>query len=279
MRDAWVTASGTGKLYKSRWPRAGLKLNYGCGNGSCGMCKVRVIDGEVARIEHVDYPLSEAEKAQGYTLLCAHTAASSELTLETLEASGPQDIAPQQIVTTLRQVRELAPDTRALQLQTPRSHRLRFLAGQSVTLALSGREEGDDLHRTLPVASCPCDDRNLHFIVGRDHAGVGSYYGPFDAHHIFDELPKGALETQALKIDWTFWCYKCGGMASARTCPHGEADRLLLSGTKLRKMLSEDGEVPAEFSRPEVLEVLRRYYAGLEAHEKVEVKLSGHSAR
>jgi sulfate adenylyltransferase len=118
-----------------------------------------------------------------------------------------------------------------------------------------------------------------HLIVGRDHAGVGSYYGPFDAHHIFDELPKGSLETQALKIDWTFWCYKCGGMASARTCPHTEADRLLLSGTKLRKMLSEGGEVPAEFSRPEVLEVLRKYYAGLEAHEKVEVKLSGHSAR
>jgi sulfate adenylyltransferase len=118
-----------------------------------------------------------------------------------------------------------------------------------------------------------------HLIVGRDHAGVGSYYGPFDAHHIFDELPSGSLETQALKIDWTFWCYKCGGMASARTCPHGDADRLLLSGTKLRKMLSEGSEVPAEFSRPEVLEVLRAYYAGLAAHEKVEVKLSGHSAR
>jgi len=118
-----------------------------------------------------------------------------------------------------------------------------------------------------------------HLIVGRDHAGVGSYYGPFDAHHIFDEIPKGALETQALKIDWTFWCYKCGGMASARTCPHGEADRLLLSGTKLRKMLSEGGDVPAEFSRPEVLEVLRAYYASLAEHEKVEVKLSGHSAR
>jgi sulfate adenylyltransferase len=118
-----------------------------------------------------------------------------------------------------------------------------------------------------------------HLIVGRDHAGVGSYYGPFDAHHIFDEIPKGCLETQPLKIDWTFWCYKCGGMASARTCPHGEADRLLLSGTKLRKMLSEGGEVPAEFSRPEVLEVLRAYYASLAEHEKVEVKLSGHSAR
>jgi len=116
-----------------------------------------------------------------------------------------------------------------------------------------------------------------HLIVGRDHAGVGSYYGPFDAHHIFDEIPKGSLETHALKIDWTFWCYKCGGMASARTCPHGEADRLLLSGTKLRKMLSEGGDVPEEFSRPEVLEVLRAYYAGLA--EKVEVKLVGHSAR
>jgi len=116
-----------------------------------------------------------------------------------------------------------------------------------------------------------------HLIVGRDHAGVGSYYGPFDAHHIFDEIPANALETKPLKIDWTFWCYKCGGMASARTCPHDEKDRLLLSGTKLRKMLSEGGEVPAEFSRAEVLEVLRAYYAGLT--EKVEVKLSGHSAR
>jgi sulfate adenylyltransferase len=116
-----------------------------------------------------------------------------------------------------------------------------------------------------------------HLIVGRDHAGVGDYYGPFDAHHIFDEIPKGALETQALKIDWTFWCYKCGGMASARTCPHPAEDRLLLSGTKLRKALSEGAEVPAEFSRPEVLEILREYYNNLT--EKVEVKLSGHSAR
>jgi sulfate adenylyltransferase len=118
-----------------------------------------------------------------------------------------------------------------------------------------------------------------HQIVGRDHAGVGSYYGPFDAHKIFDEIPKGALETQPLKIDWTFWCYRCGGMASGRTCPHEDKDRLLVSGTKLRKWLSEGDEVPAEFSRPEVLEILRQYYAGLEAHERVEVKLAGHSAR
>jgi len=118
-----------------------------------------------------------------------------------------------------------------------------------------------------------------HQIVGRDHAGVGSYYGPFDAHHIFDQLPPGALETQPLKIDWTFWCYRCGGMASARTCPHGDADRLNVSGTKLRKWLSEGAEVPAEFSRSEVLEILREYYATIEAKDRVEVKLTGHSAR
>ena len=99
-----------------------------------------------------------------------------------------------------------------------------------------------------------------HLIVGRDHAGVGSYYGPFDAHYIFDELPSGALHTQPLKMGVTFWCYRCGGMASDRTCPHTDADRLQVSGTQLRKWLSEGAEVPAEFSRPEVLAILREYY-------------------
>jgi sulfate adenylyltransferase len=118
-----------------------------------------------------------------------------------------------------------------------------------------------------------------HLIVGRDHAGVGSYYGPFDAHRVFEEIPKDALATQPLRMDWTFWCYRCGGMASGRTCPHDDADRLLVSGTKLRKWLSEGQPVPTEFSRPEVLSVLREYYASLEESEKVEIKLSGHSAR
>lgn len=145
--------------------RAGLNLNYGCGNGTCGMCKVRVTAGEVARCAPSDYPLSEAEKAQGYVLACAHTAASSELTLETLEAAGPGDIPEQQIPVTVRAVRPLAPDTLLLHLQTPRSHRLRFLAGQSVTLAPA---EGAGAQARYPVASCPCDDRNLHFFVRRD---------------------------------------------------------------------------------------------------------------
>ena len=104
-----------------------------------------------------------------------------------------------------------------------------------------------------------------HLIVGRDHAGVGSYYGPFEAHHIFDEIPEGALQTRPLKIDVSFWCYKCGGMASGRTCPHTDADRLQVSGTQLRKSLSEGQSVPPEFSRPEVLDILRAYYAELDA--------------
>jgi len=118
-----------------------------------------------------------------------------------------------------------------------------------------------------------------HLIVGRDHAGVGSYYGPFDAHHIFDEIPGDALKTRPLKIDWTFWCYRCGGIATGRTCPHDDKDRLLVSGTKLRKWLSEGDPVPAEFSRPEVLEILREYYRGLKDEDKVEIRLAGHSAR
>lgn len=110
-----------------------------------------------------------------------------------------------------------------------------------------------------------------HLIVGRDHAGVGEYYGPFDAQRIFDEISKGSLELRPLKIDWTFHCVKCDGMASGKTCPHGKEDRLIVSGTMLRKMLSEGGEIPDHFSRPEVLAILKEYYSKLE--EKVEIKL------
>lgn len=118
-----------------------------------------------------------------------------------------------------------------------------------------------------------------HQIVGRDHAGVGDYYGPFDAHHIFDEIPAGSLETQPLKIDWTFWCNKCDGMASMKTCPHEGGDRILLSGTKLRKALSEGEDVSDKFSRPEVLTILREYYGSIKDEDKVEIKMSGHSAK
>src|SRR5262245_28129267 len=114
-----------------------------------------------------------------------------------------------------------------------------------------------------------------HLIVGRDHAGVGDYYGPFDSQKIFDEIPSDALELRPLKIDWTFYCGKCDGMASLKTCPHDVKDRVLVSGTLPPKTLSEGGSVPDHFSRPEVLEILKEYYASLE--DKVEVKLHKHA--
>jgi sulfate adenylyltransferase len=126
-----------------------------------------------------------------------------------------------------------------------------------------------------------------HLIVGRDHAGVGDYYGPFDSQKIFKEIPQGALAIQPLCMDWTFYCYECGRMASMKTCPHesnavidDNADykggaRLLLSGSLLRKLMSEGKPVPAEFSKPEVIAVLKQYYDTLEEEEKVEVKLHG----
>jgi sulfate adenylyltransferase len=102
-----------------------------------------------------------------------------------------------------------------------------------------------------------------HLIVGRDHAGVGDYYGPFDAHHIFDELWEDALRTRPLKIDITFYCRKCYGMATAKTCPHDPENHISISGTRQREMLSSNADIPLEFSRPEVVTILKEYYAGL----------------
>ncbi len=120
-----------------------------------------------------------------------------------------------------------------------------------------------------------------NLLVGRDHAGVGDFYGLFEAQEIFDKMPKPAdagkrLLCEPMKIDWTFYCFKCDGMASLRTCPHGKDDRVVLSGTKLRKMLSEGADVPDHFGRDECLAILRKYYEGLT--EKVEVKMQGFAA-
>ena len=102
-----------------------------------------------------------------------------------------------------------------------------------------------------------------HMIIGRDHAGVGSYYGAFDSQDIFLNIPENALKITTLPIDWTFYCYKCNSMSSTKTCPHNAEDRLMLSGTKLREMLARGEEVPEHFSRPEVLEILQEYYLNL----------------
>jgi sulfate adenylyltransferase len=100
-------------------------------------------------------------------------------------------------------------------------------------------------------------------VIGRDHAGVGSYYGPYDSQRIFDVLPPGSLDIQPLKIDITFYCYKCKGMATTKTCPHNADDRLTISGTRLREMFAHGEPIPEEFSRLEVVSILKAYYGGV----------------
>ena len=102
-----------------------------------------------------------------------------------------------------------------------------------------------------------------HFVIGRDHAGVGDYYGAFDAQTIFDEIPPDALQIQIVRGDHTVWCFKCEKVVMMRDCPHGEENYLALSGTKVREMLSKGEPLPPEFARPEVAEILSAYYQTL----------------
>jgi CDP-4-dehydro-6-deoxyglucose reductase len=147
--------------------KAGLSPSYGCGNGNCGLCKARVRSGQVQAVRHSDYLLSQTEREQGNVLMCTHRPLT-DLTLEALDASAAADIPQQELVATVRAVTPLDADTLLLHLQTPRSHRLRFLAGQGLTLGLAGEQH--DFAADYLIASCPCDDRNLHFHVRRDAA-------------------------------------------------------------------------------------------------------------
>lgn len=107
-----------------------------------------------------------------------------------------------------------------------------------------------------------------HLIVGRDHAGVGDYYGPFEAHDLLSKIDKKELYIQPFFMDIAYWCKKCGSMASPRTCPHDSKDHLLISGTELREMLKRGDKPPEEFSRPEVLDILLEYYSKLNDSSK-----------
>ncbi len=147
-----------------------------------------------------------------------------------------------------------------------------FSAGYPLDMRYAGPREGL-LHATFR--------QNYgvnNMLIGRDHAGVGDFYGLFEAQDIFDRIPETGdpakdLLCKPMKIDWTFYCHKCDGMASLRTCNHDKESRVILSGTKLRKALSDGAEIVDHFGRDEVLDHLREYYQGLT--EKVEVKMQG----
>jgi len=141
--------------------RAGLSLDYGCSIGSCGKCKARIVSGQVHRTRHSDCALTAAEKNAGVVLMCCNTALT-DLVMEAREAHGAADMPLQTIDARVKSVTPLGDDMRLLHLQTPRSNRLRFLAGQSASLSLAY-----GIGASLPVASCPCDDRNLQFHIRR----------------------------------------------------------------------------------------------------------------
>ncbi len=142
--------------------RGGLALDYGCSNGNCGLCKMRVVSGETRKIKHHDYTLSEAEKGLGYILGCSNTAVS-DVVLEADEAQGSGDIPSQDIALRIKRIEKPKPNVLIVSARTPRTSRLRFLAGQRATLAIN--EVGNGLY---PIASCPCDDMNLQFHLAVD---------------------------------------------------------------------------------------------------------------
>jgi len=154
---------------------AGLALNYGCSNGNCGKCKAKLISGEVKKIRQHDYIMSDSEKNQGYILSCANTAIT-DVVLLAEEAGNENDIPLQKITARVKKVEKLNDNLALLHLRTPRTQRLRFLAGQRAALSPLGFE-ATEYH----IASCPCDDMNLQFHICRDSQN------PF-AEHVFNHI-------------------------------------------------------------------------------------------
>jgi CDP-4-dehydro-6-deoxyglucose reductase len=162
--------------------RSGLKLAYGCSSGNCGTCKARVISGEVCKTREHDYVLSGREKQMGYILTCSNTAVT-DVVVEAAEAATVDDLPEQEIRSGVRKVERIGEGMIQLQVQTPRTQTLRFMAGQRAQVTLE-----DGASAELPIASCPCNGRNLHFFVRRIEGD------PF-AEAVFGNLRQGHMVT------------------------------------------------------------------------------------
>jgi CDP-4-dehydro-6-deoxyglucose reductase, E3 len=181
--------------------RAGLKLSYGCSSGNCGACKARLVNGEVWKTTDHDYVLSEREKQMGYILTCSNTAVT-DIVLEAAEAHGVADLPTQEIRAAVRKVEPLGTDLLLLHVQTPRTQTLRFMAGQRARLTLEDGATGE-----VPIASCPCNGRNLQFYLRRRHGdplteGAFSHLaahqlvtisGPLGGFVLHEESPEPAI--------------------------------------------------------------------------------------
>lgn len=169
---------------------AGLALNYGCSNGNCGKCKAKLISGEIKKIKPHDYTFSETEKLQNYFLCCSNTAIT-EIEIEADEAGSEKDIPQQKISAKVKKVDKLSNNVLILNLKTPRTQRLRFLAGQNVLLS-----RADLPPLEIPIASCPCDDMNIQFHIPNDNTNpfinyVSEELNNSDSIHI--EGPMGSF--------------------------------------------------------------------------------------
>jgi CDP-4-dehydro-6-deoxyglucose reductase len=173
--------------------RAGLTPEYGCHNGTCGLCKARLVSGEARQLRPHDHPLTEAERVRGHILMCSYTAVS-DIEVVAPEAWGTQDIPLQCVQARVKKAERPSPDVCVLHLQTPRTQRLRFLAGQFLSIGAPHLPAAD-----VSVASCPCDGRNLEFHVQRQPGIPFSDY-LFAGVRVQDTLslegPKGSFALQ-----------------------------------------------------------------------------------
>ena len=187
---------------------ASISLNYGCSMGTCGLCKARLLHGDIEKVKHHDFALKEADKLNNDFLMCSYTAASSEVVIDAVEATSSADIPLQQIDARAKKLNFVTQEIGILSVQTPRTNRLRFLAGQNARLSLD-----NGMHTDLPIASCPCDDRNIEFHLRHDNSNefttavLGAKSFPLPVHI---DGPRGAdigSAEQALTICLAFDIY------------------------------------------------------------------------